>query len=214
MLIIAVSTKAEKAYVKIKQMIRMGEFDDKSLISENALSRYLEMSRTPVRSAVERLNAEGFLRIIPNQGILFVEPSVDELRKNYEIRIALEEFVIRELMSKITVSDFEELELALDAQYQAVSDNDPVVFLQLDREFHSFFIDKYSNEMISKVMENVRDRIQRISLEMFKIPGNLLLYYEEHKEIIRLMKTGDADLTAREMGKHLRRAQLGYMLKR
>jgi DNA-binding GntR family transcriptional regulator len=49
---------------------------------------------------------------------------------------------------------------------------------------------------------------------MFRIPGNLVLYYEDHKEIIRLLKTGDVELTAREMGKHLRRVQHGYMNKR
>lgn len=211
---LAAQTKAETAYIRIKEMIRMGKFDDQSVVSENALSKDLQMSRTPVRSAVERLGSEGFLQVIPNQGILFVEPSIDELKKSYEIRIALEEFVIRELVSTIEPGDFEKLEVALDAQYKAVKENDPIAFLTLDRQFHAFFLEKYSNEMISKVLENIRDRVQRISLEMFRIPGNLILYYKDHREIIRLMKTGDADLTAREMGKHLRRVQLGYMSKR
>lgn len=211
---LADQTKAETAYLEVKEMIRMGEFDDKSVISENALSKVLQMSRTPVRRAVERLGAEGFLQVIPNQGILFVEPNIDELKKSYEIRIALEEFVIRELVSTIKPGDFQKLDIALDAQYKAVNENDAIAFLKLDRDFHAYFLESYSNEMISRVIDNVRDRIQRISLEMFKIPGNLVLYYEDHKEIIRLLKTADAELTAREMGKHLRRVQHGYMNKR
>ena len=95
-----------------------------------------------------------------------------------------------------------------------MNEKDPIAFLNLDRDFHAYFLERYSNEMISIVIGNVRDRIQIISLEIFKIPGNLLLFYKEHNEIIRLMKTGDADLTAREMGKHLRRVLLGYMSER
>lgn len=192
-------------------MIRNGDFDNQSLISENALSKRLNMSRTPVRSAVEKLNLEGFLQIIPNQGILFMEPSIEELKHSYEIRIALEEFVMRELISQILSSDIKGLECALEAQHKAVTNNEPLTFLKLDREFHMFFLEKYANHMILKVVGNVRDRIEKITFQMFKIPGSMLSGYEEHCRIVKAIKAGNRELAVAELGKHLRRVQLAYM---
>ena len=69
----------KKAYEAIHQMILHNELSKGTVTSEVHLSQLLGMSRTPIRSALQRLELEGFLQIIPKHGILILDQSAQKV---------------------------------------------------------------------------------------------------------------------------------------
>lgn len=112
-------TKRDLAYEEIKKLILSGKLSNDMSISENVLAKMLGMSRTPVRDALRRLEMDGFVRIIPNQGVVIREVSINEVKEIYDMRIALEEFVTKELADMFSDKDFSNLEKILKKQEEA-----------------------------------------------------------------------------------------------
>ena len=84
------SSKSESAYTTIKDLIMKGRLTRDDTVSVSLLASKLEMSKTPVRDALQKLESEGFVRIIPNQGVVVCDLTVGEANYMYELRIALE----------------------------------------------------------------------------------------------------------------------------
>jgi DNA-binding GntR family transcriptional regulator len=90
----------EAAYAEIKKRILSGEFDQGRFLSERQLAVQLAMSQTPARAALEKLQIEGLVTISPQQGIVVCEISVHDLADQFEVREALEVFVVRHLAGR------------------------------------------------------------------------------------------------------------------
>src|SRR5207237_10535653 len=91
----------DDAYELIKQLIQTHVFKPGTFLSERELAARLGMSKTPVRSALERLQTEGFVQIAPQQGAVVREPSLHELVDMIDLRIAVEPHVMRRLAGRL-----------------------------------------------------------------------------------------------------------------
>src|SRR5690625_5051169 len=92
-------TLKDKAYLKIKQLILKGELKPGEFITEREFVNRLGMSRTPIRSAFDRLEIEGLINNSPNKGPIIAEISVRKAVDIYDVRIALESHVVKQLAS-------------------------------------------------------------------------------------------------------------------
>lgn len=197
-------TKKDIAYQKIKKLITDREFIKNHTISENSLSKRLKMSRTPVREALLQLQMEGFLKIVPNKGIVVTETSINEVRDIYDMRIAIEEFVLRELAGNLEDHHFEYLESLLKEQEECLKTTDTTRYLKLDREFHEFLFRTYSNPMIVDYMSKMRDRLHSINYRMLESNDNMRLFCREHARIIEALRSNDKEKAVQEMDIHLK----------
>ncbi len=197
-------TKKKQAYYKIKALIADQHFLDMYHISENSLSSRLKMSRTPVREALQQLEMEGFLKIVPNKGIVVNETSVNEFRYIYDLRIAIEEFVIRELAGKLTSDQIKVLENIVERQGQCIQEGDAARYLSCDREFHEALFRFYENPMIIEYMSNLRDRLYSLNIKMLQSRENMRLFHEEHTQIVKALKEKDVVNALRVMDIHLK----------
>src|SRR5205823_13426599 len=91
----------DDAYERIKQLIQTQVFKPGTFLAERELAARLGMSKTPVRSALERLQTEGFVQIAPKQGAVVREPSLHEIVDMIDFRIALEPYVLRRLVGRL-----------------------------------------------------------------------------------------------------------------
>src|SRR5215216_6564500 len=82
----------DRAYERIKQRLLNNDYPPGSFLSERQLAENLGMSKTPVKGALERLEAEGLISVSPQQGIVVRELSVHEIADQYEIRAVLESY--------------------------------------------------------------------------------------------------------------------------
>src|SRR5690625_726743 len=88
-------------------------------MSENSLVEDLNMSRTPIREALFKLQHEGFLQIISNQGIVVNDMSINRLENLIDMRVAIETFSLRQSAIFIDESDFIYLEKTIQDQVKA-----------------------------------------------------------------------------------------------
>ena len=95
------------------------------------------MSSTPVRAVLERLEAEGFITISPQQGIVVRELSIQEIIDHYELREVLEPYAVRKLAGHLTAEQVVRWLANLDAQRSSLEAEDLERNVELDTEFHA-----------------------------------------------------------------------------
>ena len=91
----------DQAYENLKNLILEEVFAPGTFLSERQLAARLDMSKTPIRSALERLETEGFVTVSPQQGIVVRESSLREIVDLFDIRIALEVFVVQSIAGRL-----------------------------------------------------------------------------------------------------------------
>jgi DNA-binding GntR family transcriptional regulator len=198
------SLMKERAYTEIKRAILGGDFPPGSFLAERQLANQLRMSKTPVRAALERLEAEGFVTTSPQQGVIIRDLTVHEIADHYEIRAALETYVVRALAGRLSRNQGERLQQNLQAQAALRGGDDGAQAVALDAEFHTLFCEFLGNREILRVMAQLREKIQRVIRKVFQInPGRFASSYEEHRAIADAVIGGDAALAARLMEEHL-----------
>lgn len=184
-------SKSEIAYRKIKEMIHKGILTRDQPISENRLASELKMSRTPIRSALKLLEKEGFVKIVPKLGIYLQELSDEEANQLYDVRRALERFVIEQIIDVITAEDIKKLREMIDFQRKAFEQNDPVAFMASDQQFHSYFFKIYNNPKMSELLEQLQDRFFLIGLRACKYGKRMEPSIQEHTLLISALEERD-----------------------
>ena len=126
----------DQAYENLKNLILEEVFAPGTFLSERQLAARLDMSKTPIRSALARLEAEGFVALPPQQGIVVREPSLREVVDLFDIRIALETFVVQSIAGRLNPEQIGQLRANLELQAQAAQAGDVVRYTRLDADFH------------------------------------------------------------------------------
>ena len=196
--------KSELAYQKIKEMIHKQILTSDKPISENRLATELDMSRTPIRSALKLLEKEGFVKVIPKVGIYLQELSDEEAEQLYDVRKALERFIIRKIIKVINARDIEILRKMIDFQKTACTQNDPVSFMNSDQEFHRYFFEIYNNPKMIELLEQLQDRFFLIGLRACKYENRMTPSIDEHCSLVFALETGDLDVALEQLTNNIR----------
>lgn len=192
----------DRAYEKLKNLILNETFPPRTFLSERMLSKRLEMSKTPIRAALERLEAEEFVDIAPQQGIVVRELSLDEVVNLFDIRRALETFVVRQLAGALNAEQIRQLEANLEAQ-RSCAEKDLASYSRLDAEFHLSLCRIQGNREIEKVMLRLQDKVFRVVARVSRTPGRSITSYEEHVGILDAIVRGEGELAATRVDEHL-----------
>jgi DNA-binding GntR family transcriptional regulator len=194
----------DRAYEALKVLILQEVFPPGSFLSERQLVVRLEMSKTPIRAALERLESEGLVSVSPQQGILVREISVHEVVDIFDVRIALERFAIQRLAGVLSAEQQAQVEQNLSEQKQALIQGDVPVFTELDADFHMMLCGFLGNREVVHVMRRLRDRLYRIALQVLRHDVNRIrTSYEEHREIFDMLVARDGARAADLIDAHL-----------
>jgi DNA-binding GntR family transcriptional regulator len=149
---------ATRAHEWIRAAIVRGDLAPGRMLSENELAADLEMSRTPVRSALARLQDEGWVTIYPQRGALVRELSDAEVREAAEVRHALESAGIQRSDPTRRDGLVDRLAGNLEEQEAALADGDFPRFTTLASDFHRAFVEMAGNAVMLEVYDRLRDR--------------------------------------------------------
>ena len=131
--------KKYTAYKHIKKIILAESGYNNRVLSISYLAKKLGMSRSPIRDAVHKLQAEGFLKIIANRGIFVQELTISEAIQIYELRMAVESYLLKKIANMINKNDIKNLRKILEKQRITIKNEDALSFLKLDNDFHLYF---------------------------------------------------------------------------
>lgn len=197
-------TLAHRAYEDLRNLLLKGAYSPGDFLTEGELARRLHMSKTPVRTALTRLEMDGFVTVSPQQGIVVREASIHEINDLFDIRMALETFVVRRLAEGLTAEQTARLKANLEAQRAAVAEQDNPTTTRLDTEFHLLLAEFSGNQEIRDVMERLRGKLHRIILGIQnKNPGRIAEGYREHQAIADAIFEGRGEQAAKVIVHHL-----------
>jgi len=157
-----------------------------------------------VRSAVERLASEGLVRVSPQQGIVVAEISFGDIIDLFEIRTALEGYVVTQLAKTLTEERVHQLRTNLEEQFEAAQRGDVVENMRFDTAFHFLLCEYQGNREITRVMWRMRDRLARIIIGVLRQrPQRMLESVEDHRAVVDAIVAGDGARAAEAMKAHL-----------
>jgi len=194
----------ERAYEEIKRRLLNNDYPPRSFLAERQLAEQLGMSKTPVKAALERLEHEGFITVSPQQGIVVRELAFEEIADQYEIRAALETYIVRAVAGRLTAGQVARLKANLKAQERIRGKGDVGRGVELDAAFHALFAESLGNQEILRVMVQLRERMQRVITTVFQLnPGRIDSSYDEHRAIADAVIAGNGPDAARLVEWHL-----------
>lgn len=200
----------DRAYRRLKEMAASYEFKPDERLNETALSAQLKTSRTPLREALNRLTAEGFLTSRSGQGFYCRSLKPAEIMDLYEARAAIESEAARLAARRFDPAALASLESFLDeseATYR--QGTSPVALVRLDEEFHLRLARLSKNAELVRLLENVASRIQYVRVidlqSLSEREETPRLTIEPHARILNAVKAGDEEDAAREMNAHISR---------
>jgi DNA-binding GntR family transcriptional regulator len=173
-------------------------------LSEVSLSRKWNVSRTPVREVLRRLEAEGFLSSERYKGFVVQRITLDDVVQLYTIKISLESLAGR-LATPFIFGDpakLAELE-KLCAEMKTFSSKGNVRgYARANHEFHSFFWTVSGNKWLIKILENLDSQVHRFIVNALNIPNRFQSSIHEHLEICEKVRAGDGKGVEKAIGKH------------
>jgi DNA-binding GntR family transcriptional regulator len=183
----------EQAYHHVKKMILEEEVPANGFLSERNLASKLGMSKTPVRLAIARLEHEGFVRVSPQQGIVVVALSFEEILDFIDFRLALETFVVRSLVGNLGKDQGRLLQENLNEHAKLIrkkgDQREAIVFA--DMGFHALLASLKNNRQISEALERQQAMLYRVAMRILaRHPVRTEQSYLEHQRIVEAILTG------------------------
>ncbi|WP_404454821.1 GntR family transcriptional regulator [Oceanobacillus kapialis] len=173
------------AYQAIKEKILEEEYAPGQFLSERTLIQELEMSKTPIKNALVRLESEGFVTVSSKQGIIINDLSIERINDIYNLRIALETFTCDALYQRITSEQLRDLKENLEQTKVAAENLDVMGFASLDHDFHVDLSEIAGNKEITRILLNYHDHLLRITLRhLRKDPTRVRKFYQDHVAIV------------------------------
>lgn len=200
----------ERTYRRLKEMAASYEFKPDSRLNESELSKRLDTSRTPLREALNRLVAEGFLTFKSGKGFFCRSLKPAEIMDLYEARAAIECEAAALAAVRANAEDIAELEKFLEnSKPDYKPGTSPVELVRLDEEFHTRLTALSGNAEMVRMLGNMNGRIHFVRLIDLKTlcerNGPDVVTTEPHKRILEAVKQRDADAARAEMTKHIER---------
>lgn len=199
---------SEKAYQLIKERVVTLELPPSAVIDEHVLMQELGLGRTPIREALQRLDSEGLVNIVPRRGTFVSDVSVTDLQKIFELRIVLEGFCARLAAERITEEQLERMEATLH-DLERLREGDSQALMSIDKRFHRLLYAAADNEFMAEIL----DRLYDLSLRLWYLVLNRLAEVkhaiEQHTQVFEALKDGDGARAEMMVQKHIVEFQRG-----
>lgn len=179
-------SKADEAYNIIKEKIVNLQLQPSADISEEKLIQELNISRTPIREALQKLAKDGFVIVYPRKGTIVADITLDLINSIYEIRILNEPHMSRIACMKIQDEWIQRIKagfLSFDGQ-----DVDIAGYIRLDYELHTELTRHTNNIFLKNLFRVVNDHNHRIRIQTSRRNDVYGRSIQEHLEIIKALE--------------------------
>jgi GntR family transcriptional regulator, rspAB operon transcriptional repressor len=192
-----------KAYEDIKEKIITLYFLPGQYLNEAAISGLLQVGRTPVHQALQRLELEGLVEIMPRKGVVVLPDSISEIIKILESRAAVEAELAKAAAGRVSVDDGKEL-LAL-ANATKHTSNGPGIddFIACDRAFHRKLAERAGNSVLSDFAQQLHERSIRYWYLHLWQTMDVQATTRQHAAIADAIAKHDGERAAAAMREHI-----------
>jgi DNA-binding GntR family transcriptional regulator len=197
---------ADRAYALTKELVLTGELPGGHLFSEGDIAARLGVSRTPVREAFLRLQAEDLLTLIPKRGAVVVPVPPGEAEDVLDAREAVETAAVRRLLRhpEQVPAAVAELRAAVEVQRAHADRGDLHGFAEADEAFHRTLVAAGRNALTMRFYATLADRQRRMSVHALgPVPEQLPVVLRQHEELVGIVEARDEAAFAVALRAHL-----------
>lgn len=173
-------------------------------LSQEKLAESLKVSRVPLREALRRLEAEGYVTFLSNNDVRVSKPTVEEILDHYSIASVLEGLAARLAVERAhpeEISHLRELHQHLKAAYR---DRDLERYFEANGDFHHFIAELSGNERLNRMIRDMRHELRKTRLLSLHLPQRLDFSMREHDQILDAFLKKNPELAESVTMKHLR----------
>src|ERR1700748_1905146 len=183
--------KQERTYTILRDRIHSGSFAPLERLNIDALARELGVSPIPVREALRRLEAEGWVRFTPNVGAVVSPVDSTTWEQAMFTRAIREGAASAEAQPNLRRSDLTRLRKIAAGMEEAAVRADPLRFSKLNRLLHAAIVARCPNTYLMELLEQTNSRLDRLRSTMFaSLPHRSEEALGEHLHLIGLLESG------------------------
>jgi DNA-binding GntR family transcriptional regulator len=201
------ATLAEESYAAIRLAMLHGQLKPGVCYSTSRLTHIdIAASRTPVREALQRLEAEGLVEILPQRGFRVTTLTREDYKEFYALRELLEGFVVETLCDTFNAQALQLLRQIVDRQRLFIDDLG--VFLQLDEEFHASMATLADLPRTAHIISSLRGIIWLTGSKIIGTAARRQAVLVEHGDVVEALANQDRAAAVAAMAHHLRQTKL------
>lgn len=201
------ASRVNDAYARLKDEILSNRLLPGFQAPEPEIAERLGMSRTPVREALIRLQAEGLVELIPRRGARILPVLASDMQEIYEILTALEPHAAAELAKRaLTEEDLAPLELATQEMETALTQGSLEEWADADDRFHRSLLHLHGNERLCAITSSLFDQAHRARMVTLRLRKAPVRSTQEHRQILTHLRNGDAKKVKSVFHAHRERA--------
>ena len=188
-------------------MIITGALEPGELQNEMRLAEALGVSRTPVREALLELSREGMVAFVPGKGVEVCKLTTEQVREVFEIRRIIEGHIIKEITTRLTDVDMQEIDRNISDQEKMLRNAERPAFIEYDKQFHLFLASKIGNRQIESILDNMRDQMHLMGIRAVEDDTRMKQVIDEHRAIFSALKEGDPQKAFNALMNHLKNTE-------
>lgn len=189
------------AYERLLSAIDSGDLPPGSRLLESQLAERMGISRTPVREALRRLEAQGLVTHEPHRGVVVAELDYDQLGELYAVREVLEGTAARLAARHASPEEIDVLREMAESHAALVDDAQGLA--EANKRFHRQINRACHNRYLNSMLENMRVNLALLSGTTFTLPERRRATVTEHREIVDAIAAGDEALAERLARQHI-----------
>lgn len=195
-------------YDTLKRKIIELDYKPDQQLNEEMLTKELDVSRTPLRQALHRLELEGLIIRRVNGRIAVASITVEEAEEVFEVREVLEGLIAKEATQHITAEQIGQLEEVLTLMERAAEKKQSLNLIRHGSAFHHILYESGHNETAIRFLDQLNSRIERYRrLGGYLNPEYMpMLPVQEHQKVFHFIRERKAEEAEWAMRAHIRRS--------
>jgi len=199
------TSRSELVYRRLRDAIASGALKPGQRVMETEVAQSLQVSRTPVREALRRLEGDGMLTVEPRTGLVVASISRQAMLELYVMREVLEGTAARLCARHATDSEILELQALVEREARLQGNHSELA--RHNRLFHDAIHRGAHNRYLEKSLAAVNDTMHLLGPSQLLIPERARESQVEHAELFEHIRNHDADAAEAAARRHVRSAR-------
>lgn len=195
--------RADKIADALEELVFTGGFHDGDRLDELRLATQFNVSRTPIREALQRLVASGLAEQIPRRGVFVRQPGPVELMEMFELMAEIEGVCGRLAAMRISDAALEELDNVNASCCAAVEGGDTDGYYRENERFHHVIYHQAGNGFLEHEALRLHRRLKPFRRLQLRWRGRLSQSMAEHEAIVEALRAGDSARAAEALRNHV-----------
>jgi DNA-binding GntR family transcriptional regulator len=189
---------------KLREAVLEGKLAPGERLSEEKIAASLKVGRVPLREALRRLEAEGYVNFLSNDVVIVSKPTAGEVQDYYAIASVLEGLATRLAVERARPEEISRLRELHQLLKEAHQKRDPGRYFEANRDFHRFIAGIAGSERLYRMIDQMRQEIQKTRILSLHVPQRMDYSMREHDQILDAFLKKNPELAEATVIRHLK----------